>query len=80
MRLWKLIYMDETTNEMDVFRDIEILTDNELKERFKRAIENGQLCEETIEEHKLDASKYYDIHNIADIFAEDGYTIGFVEV
>lgn len=72
--------MDETTNERDVFRDIEILTDNELKERFKRAIENKQLCEETIEEHKLDSNKYYDIYDIADIFAEDGYTIGFVEV
>lgn len=80
MRLWKLIYMDETTNEMDVFRDIEILTDNELKERFKRAIENEQICEETIEELKLDASKYYDIRDIADIFAKDGYTIGFVEI
>lgn len=80
MRLWKLIYMDETTNARDVFRDIEILTDNELKERFKRAIENKQLCEETIEEHKLDSNKYYDIYDITDIFAEDGYTIGFVEV
>ena len=80
MRIWKLIYMDETTNEMDVFRDIEILTDNELKERFKRAIENEQICEETIEELKLDSSKYYDINDIADIFAKDGYTIGFVEV
>lgn len=80
MRIWKLIYMDETTNEMDVFKDIELLTDEKLKERFKQAIDNEQICEETIEEHKLDSSKDYDIHNIADIFAKDGYTIGFVEV
>ena len=75
MRLWKLIYMDETTNEMDVFRDIEILTDNELKERFKRAIENEQICEELIEEYELDSNKDYSIETIVKIFRIDGYTI-----
>ena len=38
MRIWKLIYMDEITNEMSVFRDIELLTDNELKERFPNVV------------------------------------------
>lgn len=80
MRIWKLVYMNETTNRMGVFEDMELLTDNKLKERFKRAICLGQLCEETIEEYKLDANKDYDIETIVKIFKADGYTIENAEI
>lgn len=68
MRIWKLIYLGEMISVYGVFRDIELLTDEKLKERFKEAIKNGQLCEETIEEYKLDANKDYDIETIVKVF------------
>ena len=80
MRVWKLIYFDETTDERDVFNNIELLTDISLKERFKKAIEYGQLCEETIEEYKLDANKNYDIGTIVRMFKADGYIIESAEI
>ena len=80
MRIWKLIYLDETTNEMSVFREIELLTDEKLKERFKQAIDGEQLCEEIIEEYELDSNKEYDVETIVKIFRIDGYTIESAEV
>lgn len=80
MRIWKLCYMDETTIDMDVFDSIELLTDISLKERFKKAIENGQLCEETIEKYKLDANKNYDIGTIVRMFKADGYIIASAKI
>jgi len=80
MRIWKLIYLGEMISVYGVFRDIELLTDNELKERFKQAIDKGQLCEETIEEYNLDSSQDYDIETIVKIFQADGYTIDSVKI
>ena len=80
MRIWKLIYMDETESKYDTLRNLELLTDVSLKERFKQAIDNGQLCEETIEEYNLDSNKDYDIETIVKVFKDDGYTIESVEV
>lgn len=80
MRIWKLIYLGEMISVYGVFRDIELLTDEKLKERFKQAIDNGQLCEETIEEYKLDSNKNYDIETIVKMFRADGYTIDSVEI
>lgn len=34
MRVWKLCFIDETTNKTDVFNSTEILDDNSLKKEF----------------------------------------------
>jgi hypothetical protein len=34
MRIWKLIYLDEMISVYGVFRDIELLTDEKLKDVF----------------------------------------------
>lgn len=80
MFLYKLCYIDEQT---DIFDEIEILTDEMLRRRFKNAVIEGQLTEETIAAHNLSADTDFEeieLCDIMDIFDEDGYDIQQIEI
>ena len=80
MFLYKLCYIDEQT---DIFDEIEILTDEMLRRRFKNAVIEGQLTEETIAAHNLSADTDFEemeLVDIMDIFDEDGYDIQQIEI
>ena len=80
MFLYKLCYIDEQT---DIFDEIEILTDEMLRRRFKNAVIEGQLTEETIAAHNLSVDTDFEgieLCDIMDIFDEDGYDIQQIEI
>ena len=82
MKIWKLFYIHESDNELDVFHNIELIPEDKLWYRLYTAVCLGQLCEETIEKYKLKEKNLlkFASEKIAEIFEKDGYAIESVEV
>lgn len=75
MKIYKLCYCDDM-NPYEVFNHIELFTESGLQCRLREAIENEQICPETLEEWGLnedsDCSRI-PVDKIVEIFRSDGY-------
>ena len=83
MELYKLYYIDSDTTASEVFDKIEILTQDELSQRLKTAIVEGQLNDETMEHFSLNTdtdTDELDPCDILDIFDYDGYAVEQIEI
>ena len=78
MKLYKLVYIGDEDSNLETFRQTEVMTENGLRTRLKQAIQDEQLCQDTLELFDLD--KNTDCHKltaeqIVEIFDYDGYEI-----
>lgn len=75
MRIWKLCFIDETTNKTEVFNSTEILDDKTLKEDFIMRLWNGGFDGlENINELKEKAETLTALE-VADCYKKDGWHI-----
>lgn len=83
MELYKLYYIGSDTTASEVFDKIEILTQDELSQRLKKAIVDGQLNDETMKHFSLNNNTdtdELDSCDILDIFDYDGYAVEQIEI
>ena len=78
MKLYKLVYIGDEDSNLETFRQTEMMTEYGLKERLKQAIQDEQLCQDTMDVYDLDNTT--DCHKltaeqIVEIFDYDGYEI-----
>lgn len=75
MRIWKLCFIDETTNKTDVFNSTEILDDKALKKEFIMRLWNGGFNRlENINKIK-EKVETLTLVEIADCYKKDGWHI-----
>lgn len=79
IRVFRLYFFtgDSAETPEYIFNQVEILTDNGLKQRFKQAITDEQFNDGTIQRFNLSESnaEQFNADEIAEIFAYDGYSI-----
>ena len=79
IRVFRLYFFtgDSAETPEYIFNQVEILTDNGLKQRFKQAIMDEQFNDGTIQRFNLSESnaEQFNADGIAEIFAYDGYSI-----
>lgn len=77
MKIYKLCYLEDL-RARETFNQIEIHTEKGLRKRLRQAIDEGQVCPETLEEMGFDENVSIDnlsIKQVMEVFENDGYTI-----
>lgn len=83
MKVWKLAYLDTTQSLYELYNNIEILTEQGLKDRLRQAIDEEQLNCATYDEFVLDNetdTNAMATDTIVKIFKFDGYEIDTMEL
>ena len=83
LKVYKLIYLDDL-NSVQTFHQIELFGEEGFRKRFVQAVEEGQICEDTITdgaELSLDTDwTTLPTEDMVEIFDADGYMVGVQEV
>ena len=77
MKIYKLCYIEDL-RARETFNQTEIHTAKSLKARLRQAIDEDQLCEETLEEFGLSPDvccENLSLKEVMNIFDADGYTV-----
>lgn len=83
LKIYKLIYLDDL-NSVQTFHEVELFGEQAFRKRFIQAVEEGQICEETITEGaelSIDTDwTTLPTEDMVEIFDADGYMVGVDEI
>ena len=83
MKIYKLVYLDDL-NSVQTFHSIELFGEHGFRKRFVQAVEEGQICEDTITESaelSLDTDwTTLPTEDMVEIFDADGYMVAVDEI
>ena len=83
LKIYKLIYLGDL-NSVQTFHQIELFGEEGFRKRFVQAVEEGQICEDTITESaelSLDTDwTTLPTEDMVEIFDADGYMVAVNEI
>ena len=72
--VYKIIYLDECDRPRDVFEHIELVEASHLVPYVKKMVDDGRICEESLDEYYRKYSCIQTNSNAEELLELDGYT------